>query len=90
MVARKRGHGSEGIYECETGLGAVGHGDGYGTIEFDNGGWSELGELGIEDDDAVPIGFGWRAGARVAGGDLALKEIGAAGGVDFMSALDCS
>src|SRR5580692_10329026 len=37
MVARKRGLGSEGIYEGEAGLGAVGHGDGDGTVEFDDG-----------------------------------------------------
>ena len=54
MVACERGFGSEGVYECEAGLGAVGHGDGYGTVEFDDGGWSELGEFGIEDDDAAP------------------------------------
>jgi hypothetical protein len=89
MVARERGFGSEGVYECEGGLGAVGHGDGYGTVELDDGGWSELGEFRVEDDDAVPVGFGWRAGAGVAGGDLGLEQIGAAGGVDFMSAFDC-
>jgi hypothetical protein len=89
MVARERGFGSEGVYECEAGMGAVGHGDGYGTVEFDDGGWSELGEFGVEDNDAGPVGFRWRAGAGVAGGDLGLEEIGAAGGVDFMSAFDC-
>jgi hypothetical protein len=80
--------GSIGVYECEAGMGAVGHGDGYGAVELDAGG-DELGELGVEDDDAGPVGFGWRAGAGVAGGDLGLEEIGAAGGVDFMSAFDC-
>ena len=89
MVARKRGFGSEGVYECEASLRAVGHGDGYGTVEFNDGGWSELGEFGVEDDDAGPIGFGWRAGAGVASGDLGLEEIGAARGVEFMSAFDC-
>jgi hypothetical protein len=54
MVARKRGFGSEGVYEREAGLGAVGHGDGNGTVELDDGGWSELSELGVEDDDAAP------------------------------------
>jgi hypothetical protein len=67
----------------------VGHGDGYGAVELDDWGWGELGEFGVEDDDAGPVGFGWRAGAGVAGGDLGLEEIGAAGGVDFMSAFDC-
>jgi len=93
MVARERGFGREGVYEYEAGLGAVGHGDGYGTVEFDDGGSHELGEFGIEDNDAVPVGFGGRPGAGVAGGDLGLKEIGAAAdvheGVDFMSAFDC-
>jgi hypothetical protein len=70
-------------------LGAAGHGDGYGTVEFDDGGWSELDEFGVEDDDAVPIGFGGRAGAGVAGSNLGLQEIGAAGGVDFVSAFNC-
>jgi hypothetical protein len=89
MVARKRGLGSEGVYECEAGTRAVGHGDGYGAIELDDGGGDELGELGVEDDDAVPIGFGCGAGTGVAGSDLGLEEIGAAGGVDFMSTFDC-
>ena len=89
MVARKRGFGSEGVYECEASLGAVGHGDGYGAVELDDGGGDELGELGVEDDDAWPVGFGWRAGAGVASGDLGLEEIGAARGVEFMSAFDC-
>jgi len=88
MVARERGFGREGIHECEAGLGPVGHGHGYGTVEFDDGGWSELGELRVEHDDALPVRFGWRAGASVAGGDLGLQEIGAAGGGDFMSAFD--
>ena len=90
MVARERGFRSEGVYECEAGLGAVGHGDGYGAVELDDGGGDELGELGVEDDDAWPVGFGWRASAG--GGRRlisALEEIGAAGGVDFMSAFDC-
>ena len=47
-----------------------------------------MGEFGVEDDDAGPVGFGWRAGAGMAGGDLGLEEIGAAGGVDFMRAFD--
>ena len=81
MVARQRGLGSEGVYKREAGPGAVGHGDGHGTVELDDGGWSELGELGIEGDDAEPVGFGGRAGAGVAGGDLGLEEIRAAGGV---------
>ena len=67
---------------------SVGHGDGYGAVELDDGGGDELGELGVEDDDAGPVGFRWHAGAGVAGGDLGLEEIGAAGGVDFMSAFD--
>ena len=50
----------------------------------------DLGELGVEDDDAVPIGLRWRAGAGVAGGDLGLEEIGAAGGVDLVGAFDGS
>ena len=86
MVARKRGFGSEGIYECEAGLGAVGHGDGDGTVEFDDGGWSELGKFVVEVYDAGPIGFRWRAGAGVAGGDLGLDEIRSPRGVEFMSA----
>ena len=89
MVARERGFGSEGVYECQAGKGAVGHGDGYGAVELDDGRWSELGEFSVKDDNAVPIGFGWRAGAGVAGGDLGLEEIGAAEGVEFMSAFDC-
>src|SRR5450432_4178646 len=89
MVACERGFGSEGVYECEAGMGAVGHGDGYGAVELDDGRGDELSELGVEDDDAGPVGFGWRAGAGVAGGDLGLEEIRAAGGVDSMSAFDC-
>ena len=94
MVARERGFGSEGIYECEAGLRAVGHGDGYGAVELNDRRWSEPGELGVEDNDTGPIGFGWRAGAGVAGGDFGLQEIETAaavdeGGVDRMSALDC-
>src|ERR1700730_14063758 len=88
MVAYERGVGSEGVYECEAGMGALGHGDGDGAVELDDGGGDELGELGVEDDDAGPVGFGWRVGAGVAGGDLGWEEIGAAGGVDFMSAFD--
>ena len=38
--------------------GAVGHGDGDGAVELDDGGWSELSELGVEGDDAGPVGFG--------------------------------
>ena len=90
MVARERGFGSEGVYECEAGLRSVGHGHGNGAVELDDRGGHDLGELRVEDDDAVPIGFQWRAGAGVAGGDLGLEEIRAAGGVDFMSAFDCS
>ena len=41
MVARERG--CEGVYELEAGLGAVSHGDGYGAVEFDDGGGDELG-----------------------------------------------
>ncbi len=45
---------------CEAGKGAVGHGDGYGSVELDDGGGDELGELSVEHDDASPVGFGWR------------------------------
>ena len=62
MVARERGFGSEGVYEGEAGLGAVGHGDGHGAVELDDRGGDKLGELGVEADDAAPIGFGWGAG----------------------------
>ena len=86
VVAGERG--GEGVYECEAGLGAVGHGDGYGAVEFDDGGGAELGELGVEEDDAGPVGFGGSAGAGVAGGDLGLEEIGAAAGVDSKGAFD--
>src|ERR1700685_4677211 len=84
MVARERGFGSEGVYECEAGLGAVGHGGGYGVVELDDGRWSELGKLGVEDDDAEPVGFGWCEGAGVAGGDLGFGEVGGGGGGDFL------
>ena len=43
VVASKRGFGSEGFYQVEGGLRAVDHGDGYSSVEFDDGGWSQVG-----------------------------------------------
>ena len=55
----------------------MGHGDGYCAVQVQmTGDGVRLGgKFGVEDDDAVPIGFGWRAGAGVASGDLGLEEI---------------
>ena len=48
VVALERWVGGEGVDEVEGGLRAVGHGDGDGAVELDDGGWGEVGELGVE------------------------------------------
>ena len=39
VIAVEGGVGGESFYQVEGGLGAVGHGDGYSAIEFDDWGW---------------------------------------------------
>jgi hypothetical protein len=39
VIVIEGGVGGESFYEVEGGLGAVGHGDGYGAIELDDRGW---------------------------------------------------
>ena len=51
MVARKRGFGSERVYECEARLGAVGHGNGNGAVELD------YRRVKDDDDPGVKIAF---------------------------------
>jgi len=56
VVSVEEGVGGESFYEVEGGLGAVGHGDGYGAIELDDRGWGQVSQFGIEGYDAGPVG----------------------------------
>jgi hypothetical protein len=89
MVARERRFGSERVNEYEAGLRTISHGDSHGAVQLDDRGWDEPDELRVQINDAGPVGLRWRAGPGVAGSDLSLQQVGAAGGVDFMSAFDC-
>ena len=58
----------EGFYEGVGGLGALGHRDGYGAVEFYDRGWGEAGEFSVEGDDSGPVGFVGGVCPGVAGG----------------------
>jgi len=88
VVAVKGGILGQSFHEIECDLGSVGHGDSYGAIELDYGGWSQDSKFGIEGYDAGPVGCFGCVGSSVAGCDFGLKEIGTTGGVDLMSAVD--
>lgn len=81
VIAPEGGLVGERVDEGECGGGTGGHGDGDGTVELDDGRWSEADELGVERGDAVPVGGFGSEGAGVAGGDRCLQGVRA--GVDL-------
>src|SRR5690349_11162531 len=83
MVVLQRRIGREGVDEFEAGGGAVGHGDGDGAIEFDDGGCREMRKLFVEAGDARPIRFFGGASASVAGGNGGLQSVRSGCGVRF-------
>src|SRR5579859_783676 len=87
MVGLEARLGHQDVHQLEGGGGTLGHGYGYGAVQLDYGGRGEVGQLGVEVDDAGPVGGVGGAGSGVAGGYGGLQGIRTTGAAWLFGAI---